>query len=116
MVGGRARGMRVRRAARAGGGVPRAAGGRIVRDDVAVRDDLAVRRAGASLLPAHDIVVFDEAHMVEGVAAAHLGIGVSAGGVERVLSRLWNERTQRGQTRWNSALRRSTSSILPVCL
>jgi ATP-dependent DNA helicase DinG len=58
--------------------------------------DLAVRRAGASLLPAHDIVIFDEAHTVEAVASEHLGIGVSSGGVERVLSKLANERTGRG--------------------
>ena len=58
--------------------------------------DLAVRRAGASLLPAHDIVIFDEAHTVEAVASEHLGIGVSSGGVERVLSKLASERTGRG--------------------
>ena len=50
--------------------------------------DLAVRRAGASLLPPHDIVIFDEAHTVEAVAGDHLGVGVSSGGVERLLARL----------------------------
>ncbi len=58
--------------------------------------DLAMRRAGASLLPAHDIVIFDEAHTLEAVASEHLGVGVSSGGIERVLSRLANERTGRG--------------------
>ena len=58
--------------------------------------DLAMRRAGASLLPAHDIVIFDEAHTVESVASEHLGVGVSSGGIERVLSRLASERTGRG--------------------
>ena len=58
--------------------------------------DLAVRRSGASLLPAHDIVIFDEAHTVEAVASEHLGVGVSSGGVERVLSKLHSERTHRG--------------------
>jgi ATP-dependent DNA helicase DinG len=58
--------------------------------------DLAVRRSGASLLPPHDIVIFDEAHTVEAVASEHLGIGVSSGGIERVLSRLASERTHRG--------------------
>jgi len=58
--------------------------------------DLAVRRSGASLLPSHDIVIFDEAHTVEAVASDHLGIGVSSGGVERVLSKLHSERTHRG--------------------
>jgi len=58
--------------------------------------DLAMRRAGASLLPPHDIVVCDEAHTLEAVAGDHLGVGVSSGGVERVLSRLASERTGRG--------------------
>ncbi|MFM7413989.1 MAG: ATP-dependent DNA helicase, partial [Planctomycetota bacterium] len=58
--------------------------------------DLAVRRSGASLLPPHDIVIFDEAHTIEAVASEHLGIGVSSGGVERVLSKLHSERTHRG--------------------
>ncbi|NDC53810.1 MAG: helicase [Planctomycetia bacterium] len=58
--------------------------------------DLAVRRAGASLLPAHDIVIFDEAHTVEAVASEHLGVGVSSGGIERVLGKLWSDRGDRG--------------------
>jgi len=57
---------------------------------------LALVRAGASLLPDHDVVVFDEAHMVETVAGDHLGLGVSSGGIERVLSKLSSERTGRG--------------------
>jgi len=58
--------------------------------------DLALRRGGGSLLPNHDVVIFDEAHMAESVAGDHLGIGVSSGGVERVLSKLHNDRTHRG--------------------
>ncbi len=58
--------------------------------------DLAMRRAGGSLLPPHDIVIFDEAHTLEAVASEHLGVGVSSGGIERVLSRLASERTGRG--------------------
>ncbi|MFM8891997.1 MAG: ATP-dependent DNA helicase, partial [Planctomycetia bacterium] len=58
--------------------------------------DLALRRTGASLLPPYDVVVFDEAHMVESVASDHLGIGLSSTTVERMLSRLFNERTHRG--------------------
>jgi ATP-dependent DNA helicase DinG len=58
--------------------------------------DLALRRGGASLLPNHDVVIFDEAHMAESVASEHLGIGVSSGGVERLLSKLHNERTHKG--------------------
>jgi ATP-dependent DNA helicase DinG len=58
--------------------------------------DLAMRRAGASLLPPHDIVIFDEAHTGEAVAGDHLGVGVSSGGIERVLARLASEKTDRG--------------------
>ena len=58
--------------------------------------DLALRRAGASLLPDHDVVVFDEAHMVEEVAGDHLGVGVSSAAVERVLGQLYSERGHRG--------------------
>jgi len=57
---------------------------------------LALVRAGAGLLPRHDIVVFDEAHMIESVAGDHLGLCVSGGGIERVLSRLVSEKTGRG--------------------
>ena len=58
--------------------------------------DLALRRNGVSLLPEYDIVIFDEAHMVESVASDHLGVGLSSVAVERLLSRLYNERTNRG--------------------
>ncbi len=58
--------------------------------------DLALRRSGASLLPDHDIVVFDEAHTIEEVAGDHLGIGVSNAAVERVLTKLYSERGHRG--------------------
>jgi ATP-dependent DNA helicase DinG len=58
--------------------------------------DLALRRAGASLLPDYDVVVFDEAHTLESVAGDHLGVGLSSGTVDRILSKLFNERTHRG--------------------
>ncbi len=58
--------------------------------------DLALRRAGASLLPDYDVVVFDEAHTLESVAGDHLGVGLSSSTVERILSKLFNERTHRG--------------------
>jgi ATP-dependent DNA helicase DinG len=58
--------------------------------------DLALRRSGASLLPAYDIVVFDEAHTMEAVASEHLGISLSNIAVERVLAKLYNDRTHRG--------------------
>ncbi len=58
--------------------------------------DLALRRSGASILPNHDIVIFDEAHTVEAVAGDHLGLGVSSGQIEYVLNKLYNDRTNRG--------------------
>ncbi len=58
--------------------------------------DLALRREGAAILPNYDAVVFDEAHTVEDVAGDHLGLGISSGQVEYTLSKLYNDRTNRG--------------------
>ena len=41
--------------------------------------DLALRRAGASILPDYDAVIFDEAHTIEPVASDHLGVNISQG-------------------------------------
>jgi ATP-dependent DNA helicase DinG len=58
--------------------------------------DLALRRAGASILPPYDAVIFDEAHTLEAVAGDHLGLNLSSGQVHFVLSRLYNDRTNKG--------------------
>jgi ATP-dependent DNA helicase DinG len=58
--------------------------------------DLAVREAGASVLPDHDVAIFDEAHTLEDVAGEHLGLRVSSLGVDLTLARLFNERTRKG--------------------
>jgi ATP-dependent DNA helicase DinG len=58
--------------------------------------DLALRRLGASLLPEYQVVIFDEAHTLEDVAADHLGLAVSQGGVEYLLNQLLSPRTQKG--------------------
>jgi ATP-dependent DNA helicase DinG len=58
--------------------------------------DIALRRAGVSILPDYDIVILDEAHTVEAVAGDHLGINVSSGSVEYLLNKLYNDRTQKG--------------------
>lgn len=58
--------------------------------------DLALRREGVSILPNYDVVVFDEAHTIEQVAADHLGLKITSGQVDYLLSRLYNDRTQRG--------------------
>jgi ATP-dependent DNA helicase DinG len=58
--------------------------------------DLALRRAGASILPNHDIVIFDEAHTIEQVAGDHLGLSVTSGQIDYTLNKLYNDRTNRG--------------------
>ncbi len=58
--------------------------------------DLALRRSGASILPDYDVAVLDEAHNVESVAADHMGIRLTSGQIEYTLSRLYNDRTQKG--------------------
>jgi ATP-dependent DNA helicase DinG len=58
--------------------------------------DLALRRAGVSVLPDYDAVIFDEAHTMEAVASDHLGIGITSGQVQYVLHKLYNDRTNKG--------------------
>ncbi len=59
--------------------------------------DLALRRnGGGGVLPDYNAVVFDEAHTLEDVAADHLGISVSQGGVEYLLGQLLAPRTHKG--------------------
>lgn len=58
--------------------------------------DLAIRRSGGGILPDYQAVVFDEAHTLEDVAADHLGIGLSQGGVEYLLNQLLAPRTHKG--------------------
>ena len=73
--------------------------------------DLALRRVGAGLLPDYQAVIFDEAHTLEDVAADHLGLQVSQGGVEYLLNKLSTPRTHKGHARRRSATtRRSRSS------
>src|SRR5262245_583401 len=50
--------------------------------------DLALRRVGAGFLPDYKVVVFDEAHTLEDVAADHLGLQVSQSGLEYLFNRL----------------------------
>ncbi|MEQ8788516.1 MAG: helicase C-terminal domain-containing protein [Pirellulaceae bacterium] len=58
--------------------------------------DLALRRAGVSILPDYDAVVFDEAHTLEAVAGDHLGLAVTSGQIDYLLNKLYNERTEKG--------------------
>jgi len=72
--------------------------------ELALRDALADEEAdpegGPSetgvLLPSFDLVVLDEAQTLEAVAAEHIGIDLSQGGVRWLLSRLWNPKTEKG--------------------
>jgi len=52
--------------------------------------DLALRDDNAAILPAHDVVIFDEAHGLEDIATDHLGLQISAGQVRFFLDGLHN--------------------------
>jgi ATP-dependent DNA helicase DinG len=54
--------------------------------------DLALRAVNAGFLPKHRVVIFDEAHTVEDVAADHLGLSISRGQCDFLLHRLQHER------------------------
>jgi ATP-dependent DNA helicase DinG len=58
--------------------------------------DLALRSQGAGFLPDYQVVVLDEAHTVEDVAADRLGLDVGRGSVEFLLNRLYAPQTGRG--------------------
>lgn len=58
--------------------------------------DLALRREGVSILPDYDVVVFDEAHTVEQVAADHLGLSITSGQVDYLLGKLYSQRSEKG--------------------
>ena len=58
--------------------------------------DLALRREGVSILPKYDIVVLDEAHGIEAVAADHLGVGLTSSQIEYTLHKLYNDRSNKG--------------------
>ena len=58
--------------------------------------DLALRKAGVSILPDYDAVIFDEAHTIESVAGDHLGLRVTSGQIEYALNKLYNDRTNKG--------------------
>ena len=58
--------------------------------------DLALRRAGGAMLPDYQAVIFDEAHTLEDVAADHLGLSISQGGIEYTFNQLLTPRTNKG--------------------
>ena len=52
--------------------------------------------AGFPMLPDYEVAIIDEAHTLESVAGEHLGLKISSIGVDYTLSRLYNERTDKG--------------------
>jgi ATP-dependent DNA helicase DinG len=58
--------------------------------------DLALRKAGASLLPDYQVAILDEAHTLEDVAADHLGLQITRGGIDYLLNKLFSPRHERG--------------------
>jgi len=66
--------------------------------------DLSLRGAGieppryttSDLLGQYDLLVIDEAHMIESVASEHFGKSITSGAIQSVLRELYNPRTKRG--------------------
>jgi ATP-dependent DNA helicase DinG len=58
--------------------------------------DLALRQIGKSLLPEHDAVIFDEAHVIEDIATDHFGFEISNLGVRYLLNKLYNPKANKG--------------------
>lgn len=58
--------------------------------------DLVLRRQGASVLPDYELLIVDEAHTLEQVAADHFGASLTSTAVQYLLSGLFNERTGKG--------------------
>ncbi len=58
--------------------------------------DLAIRQGGYGILPDYDALIFDEAHTMEQVAAEHLGGELTLVAIDRLLTRLYNDRNNRG--------------------
>lgn len=58
--------------------------------------DLALRAEGVSVLPDYELIVLDEAHTVENVAASHFGQNITDAQVRYLLNSLHNPRTGKG--------------------
>jgi len=58
--------------------------------------DLALRQDGGSVLPDYQVVIFDEGHTIEDVAADHLGLQLGRGSFDWLFNKLLHPRTQRG--------------------
>jgi ATP-dependent DNA helicase DinG len=59
--------------------------------------DLALRQSGGGgLLPEYQVVIFDEAHTLEDVAADHLGLQIGQGAVDYLFNKLLSHHHDRG--------------------
>lgn len=58
--------------------------------------DLALRMAGVNYLPQYDLLVLDEAHNIEEVAAEHFGLAVSENAIRYYLRRLYDSKRGAG--------------------
>lgn len=56
--------------------------------------DLSLREEHAAILPAHKVVVFDEAHTLEDVATDHLGVSITEAQVRWFLDGLWSRKSK----------------------
>jgi ATP-dependent DNA helicase DinG len=52
--------------------------------------DLATRLQGGSVLPDHDVVIFDEAHLIEDIATEFFSIKISSGRIDRLMTDTMN--------------------------
>ncbi len=68
----------------------------IVANHALLFSDLALKEAGAGVLPEFKYVIIDEAHNIEHVAEDHFGIRLSQAGVTWLLDRLYNPRKHKG--------------------
>ena len=68
----------------------------IVANHALLFSDLAVRGSGGAILPNYDVLVVDEAHTIEQVAADCLGFELSERSVEFFLKRLYNQDGSKG--------------------
>lgn len=58
--------------------------------------DLALRQIGKNFLPDYDAIIFDEAHIIEGVATDHFGFEISNFGVKYFLNKLYSPKANKG--------------------
>lgn len=76
--------------------------------DLAIKGDADDDEETGGLLPEFAGVVLDEGHTLENTASEHLGIRVAAGGVRRLLHRLYHPERNRGLLRDAAPLTRGT--------